>query len=113
MGRLQREPRERVDGEVRFGPASRAACSTDASSFRQVPVGVVVPRSVDAAGAAVVCRENGAPVPSRDGGTSLAGQCANAAVPAAPGTGTKVLSLASMAAAAALGAAAAIRGRLR
>ncbi len=48
----------RVDGEVRFDPGSRAAYSTDASNFRQVPIGVVLPRSVDAAAEAVaVCRE--------------------------------------------------------
>ncbi len=71
----------RVDGEVRFDEASRAAYSTDASNFRQVPIGVVVPRSVDAAVEAVaVCREFGAPVLSRGGGTSLAGECCNTAV---------------------------------
>jgi FAD/FMN-containing dehydrogenase/Fe-S oxidoreductase len=71
----------RVDGEVRFDAGSRAAYSTDASNFRQVPIGVVVPRSVDAAVEAVaVCREHAAPVLSRGGGTSLAGQCTNTAV---------------------------------
>jgi FAD/FMN-containing dehydrogenase len=70
-----------VDGEVRFDSGSRAAYSTDASNFRHVPLGVVVPRTVDAAVAAVaVCREHGAPLLSRGGGTSLAGQCTNAAV---------------------------------
>lgn len=70
-----------VDGEVRFDPGSRAAYSTDASNFRQVPIGVVVPRNVEAAAAAIaVCRQFGAPVVSRGGGTSLAGQCTNTAV---------------------------------
>jgi FAD/FMN-containing dehydrogenase/Fe-S oxidoreductase len=73
--------RERVDGEVRFDDGTRAAYSTDASNFRQVPIGVVVPRSVEAAVEAVrVCREHGLPVLSRGGGTSLAGQCTNTAV---------------------------------
>ncbi|GAA2283016.1 FAD-binding and (Fe-S)-binding domain-containing protein [Streptomyces atrovirens] len=72
---------ERVDGEVRFDAGSRAAYSTDASNFRQTPIGVVVPRTVDAAVEAVaVAREHGAPVLSRGGGTSLAGQCVNTAV---------------------------------
>jgi FAD/FMN-containing dehydrogenase/Fe-S oxidoreductase len=72
---------DRVDGEVRFDPGTRAAYSTDGSNFRQVPYGVVVPRSVDAAAAAVaVCREHDLPVVSRGGGTSLAGQCTNTAV---------------------------------
>src|SRR5438309_10842215 len=79
--KLEAALRERVDGEVRFDAGSRAAYSTDASNFRQVPIGVVVPRTVDAGAAAVaVCREHGAPLLSRGGGTSLAGQCTNAAV---------------------------------
>ncbi|NAS20802.1 FAD-binding protein [Herbidospora sp. NEAU-GS84] len=73
--------RDRVDGEIRFDPGSRAAYSTDASNFRQVPLGVVVPRTPDAGAEAVaVARDFGAPVLSRGGGTSLAGQCANTAV---------------------------------
>jgi len=78
---LERDLRDRVDGEVRFDAGTRAAYSTDASNFRQVPIGVVVPRSVEAAVDAVgVCREHGAPLLSRGGGTSLAGQCTNTAV---------------------------------
>ncbi|WP_134662384.1 MULTISPECIES: FAD-binding and (Fe-S)-binding domain-containing protein [unclassified Amycolatopsis] len=73
--------RERVEGEVRFDDGSRAAYSTDASNFRQVPLGVVVPRSPDdGVEALAVAREFGAPVLSRGGGTSLAGQCTNTAV---------------------------------
>jgi FAD/FMN-containing dehydrogenase/Fe-S oxidoreductase len=78
---LFRDLRDRVDGEVRFDAGARAAYSTDASNFRQVPIGVVLPRTVDAAAEAVaVCRGHGAPVLSRGGGTSLAGQCTNTAV---------------------------------
>lgn len=73
--------RRRVDGEVRFDAGSRGAYATDGSNYRQVPIGVVVPRTVDAAATAVaVCAEHGVPVLSRGGGTSLAGQCTNAAV---------------------------------
>ncbi|NUR06050.1 MAG: FAD-binding oxidoreductase [Nocardioidaceae bacterium] len=73
--------RERVDGEVRFDAGSRAAYSTDASNFRQVPIGVVVPRTVDDAVEAVaVCHQLGLPIVCRGGGTSLAGQCTNTAV---------------------------------
>jgi FAD/FMN-containing dehydrogenase/Fe-S oxidoreductase len=79
--RLERALRERVGGEVRFDAGSRGAYSTDASNYRQVPVGVVVPRTVeDAVEAVAVCREHGTPVVSRGGGTSLAGQACNAAV---------------------------------
>ncbi|MFL5996232.1 MAG: FAD-binding and (Fe-S)-binding domain-containing protein [Streptomyces sp.] len=78
---LERALRERVDGEVRFDAGSRAAYSTDASNFRQTPIGVVVPRTPEAAAEAVaVAREHDAPVLSRGGGTSLAGQCTNTAV---------------------------------
>jgi len=72
---------EKVDGEVRFDAGSRAAYAHDGSNYRQPPLGVVVPRTPEAAAAAVgVCAEFGAPVLSRGGGTSLAGQCCNTAV---------------------------------
>jgi FAD/FMN-containing dehydrogenase/Fe-S oxidoreductase len=81
LGELQRDLRRRVDGEVRFDAGSRGAYSTDASNYRQVPIGVVVPRTVEAGATAVaVCREHGVPVVSRGGGTSLAGQSCNVAV---------------------------------
>ena len=80
-GTLRAALEEHVDGEVRFDAGSRAAYAHDGSNYRQVPIGVVVPRSADAAVAAVaVCREAGAPVLSRGGGTSLAGQCCNEAI---------------------------------
>jgi hypothetical protein len=80
-GALERALRARVDGEVRFDAGSRAAYSTDASNYRQTPIGVVAPRSIAAAVEAVaVCRQHGAPLLSRGGGTSLAGECTNAAV---------------------------------
>ncbi len=73
--------RAQVGGEVRFDAGTRAAYSTDASNFREVPVGVVCPRTVDDAEAAVaVCRDHDVPVLSRGGGTSLAGQTTNTAV---------------------------------
>lgn len=78
---LEAALRETVDAEVRFDAGSRGAYATDGSNYRQVPVGVVVPRSVEAGAQAVeVCARFGAPVLSRGGGTSLAGQSTNAAV---------------------------------
>ncbi|MEV4754269.1 FAD-binding and (Fe-S)-binding domain-containing protein [Micromonospora sp. NPDC049559] len=78
---LAAELRAAVDGEVRFDAGSRATYSTDASNYRQVPLGVVLPRTVEAAVAAIeVCRRYGAPLVSRGGGTSLAGECTNTAV---------------------------------
>jgi FAD/FMN-containing dehydrogenase/Fe-S oxidoreductase len=73
--------RARVSGGVRFDPGTRALYATDASNYRQVPIGVVVPKTLDDVVATVaVCREFGAPVLSRGGGTSLAGECCNVAV---------------------------------
>jgi FAD/FMN-containing dehydrogenase/Fe-S oxidoreductase len=78
---LERALCERVDGEVRFDAGTRGTYSTDGSNFRQIPIGVVVPHTVEAAVETVaVCREHDAPVLSRGGGTSLAGQCTNTAV---------------------------------
>ncbi|MGM0348682.1 FAD-binding and (Fe-S)-binding domain-containing protein [Streptomyces sp. Adlamb9] len=73
--------RAEVDGEVRFDAGSRGAYATDGSNYRQVPLGVVVPRTVEAGARAVsVCARFAAPVLSRGGGTSLAGQSTNTAV---------------------------------
>ncbi len=78
---LETELKKRIEGEVRFDNGSRALYATDASNYRQVPIGVVVPKSVDDVVATVeACRHHGAPLLARGGGTSLAGQCCNAAV---------------------------------
>src|SRR5699024_98564 len=70
-----------IDAEVRFDDGSLAAYSTDASNFRQVPIGVVIPKTVDDGAAALrICRDFDVPVLSRGGGTSLAGQCTNEAI---------------------------------
>ncbi|HWN44165.1 MAG TPA: FAD-binding and (Fe-S)-binding domain-containing protein [Thermoanaerobaculia bacterium] len=81
MTTLETELRAHVRGEVRFDAGSRALYATDASNYRQVPIGIVIPRTIDDVTATVeVCRGFGAPVLSRGGGTSLAGQCCNVAV---------------------------------
>ena len=68
-------------GEVRFDSGSRALYSSDGSNYRQVPIGVVIPRdNHDVIATIATCREHGAPVLCRGGGTSLAGQCCNVAV---------------------------------
>jgi FAD/FMN-containing dehydrogenase len=54
--------RRRIAGEVRFDEGSRALYATDASNYRQVPIGVVVPKSVDDVHAAIeLCRTHQAP----------------------------------------------------
>jgi FAD/FMN-containing dehydrogenase len=78
---LARELADTIHGEVRFDIGSRALYATDGSNYRQVPIGVVVPRTIDDVIATVaVCRRHGAPVLPRGGGTSLCGQCCNVAV---------------------------------
>ncbi|MGC2369044.1 MAG: FAD-binding and (Fe-S)-binding domain-containing protein, partial [Candidatus Sulfotelmatobacter sp.] len=73
--------RSRIRGEVRFDRGSRALYATDGSNYRQVPIGVVLPRDADDVIATVaLCRDFGAPLLCRGGGTSLAGQCCNVAV---------------------------------
>ena len=80
-GELERDLESTVDGEVRFDAGSRALYATDASNYRQPPIGVVIPRSIDAVIATVAaCRKHGAPLLPRGGGTSLCGQCCNVAV---------------------------------
>jgi FAD/FMN-containing dehydrogenase/Fe-S oxidoreductase len=78
---LESELKRRVKGEVRFDRGSRALYSTDGSNYRQIPIGLVVPRDEEEVVAAVAaCRKFGAPVLPRGAGTSLAGQCCNVAV---------------------------------
>jgi len=78
---LESDLRRCMRGEVRFDRGSRALYATDGSNYRQVPIGVVIPRDADDVIAAMaVCREHRAPVLARGGGTSLAGQCCNVAV---------------------------------
>jgi FAD/FMN-containing dehydrogenase len=70
-----------IEGEVRFTTGDRALYATDASNYRQPPLGVVVPRTLDDVVKTVAaCRERGAPIVSRGGGTGLAGQTCNTAV---------------------------------
>ncbi len=78
---LEAALRRHLRGEVRFDSGSRALYSTDGSNYRQVPIGVVLPRDKeDVIATIALCREYHAPVLARGGGTSLAGQCCNAAV---------------------------------
>jgi FAD/FMN-containing dehydrogenase/Fe-S oxidoreductase len=78
---LRRELEAGVSGEVRFDRASLALYANDSSNFRQVPVGVVVPRSADDIVATHrACARHGAPIVNRGGGTSLSGETVNNAV---------------------------------
>lgn len=78
---LEEELKRTLKGEVRFDRGSRALYATDGSNYRQIPIGLVVPRNdADVVAAVAACRKYGAPVLARGAGTSLAGQCCNVAV---------------------------------
>src|SRR3954449_1659263 len=80
-GALAEALKNNVSGEVRFDAGSRALYATDGSNYRQVPIGVVIPRSIeDVVATVATCRRHGAPILSRGGGTSLTGGCCNVAV---------------------------------
>jgi FAD/FMN-containing dehydrogenase/Fe-S oxidoreductase len=73
--------RSSISGEVRFDAGSRALYATDGSNYRQVPIGVVIPKNVeDIIQTVALCRRFHAPLLPRGGGTSLAGQTCNTAV---------------------------------
>ncbi len=78
---LAAELRSVVSGEVRFDDGSRALYATDGSNYRQVPIGVVIPKTIeDVIQTVALASKYGAPILARGGGTSLAGQCCNVAV---------------------------------
>jgi FAD/FMN-containing dehydrogenase len=78
---LAHDLRTKLSGEVRFDAESRALYATDGSNYRQPPIGIVVPRSVDDIIETVkLARAYGVPILGRGCGTSLAGQCCNTAL---------------------------------
>ena len=73
--RLARRLAAEVDAEVLFDAASRGRYATDASIYQVAPVGVVVPRTEEAAIAAMaIAMEEGVAVLPRGAGTSQCGQ---------------------------------------
>lgn len=79
--RLAERLENRIQGEVHFDRGSRALYATDASLYRHLPVGVVIPRTYeDVRQTLEICRDAQVPVLSRGAGTSLAGQTCNTAV---------------------------------
>ncbi len=81
VGALEADLARAVEGEVRFDGGTRALYASDLSIYRQVPIGVVIPKNTDDVVAAVaVCRRHGAPILPRGCGSSLCGQTTNVAV---------------------------------
>ncbi len=78
---LETRLRREVEGEVMFDSASRGRYATDASIYQIMPVGVVVPRTVDAAITALqIAAEQGVAILPRGAGTSQCGQTVGAAL---------------------------------
>jgi FAD/FMN-containing dehydrogenase/Fe-S oxidoreductase len=81
VGHLKRRLEQSVRGEVRFDAGTRAMYANDSSNFRQIPLGVVIPRTPeDVVAAHRACAEFGAPIVNRGGGTSLSGETVNRAI---------------------------------
>jgi FAD/FMN-containing dehydrogenase/Fe-S oxidoreductase len=79
--RLATRLRQNIQGEVLFHPADRGRYATDASIYQVMPVGVVVPRTIEDVQAAMeLAREEGVSVLPRGGGTSQCGQTVNASL---------------------------------
>src|SRR5437762_3224543 len=73
--------RKEIEGEVMFDAASRGRYSTDASIYQVEPLGVVVPRTEEAARTALaIALESGVPVLPRGAGSSQCGQAVGAAL---------------------------------
>lgn len=78
---LKAELEASLGNAVRFDAAHQAIYASDASNYRQVPIGVVVPRSLDDLLTAVrICSAYDAPLLMRGGGTAQGGQSVNHAV---------------------------------
>jgi FAD/FMN-containing dehydrogenase/Fe-S oxidoreductase len=70
-----------VDAEVLFDAASRGRYATDASIYQLMPLGIVVPRTEEAARAAMgVASQEGIPILPRGAGSSQCGQAVGEAL---------------------------------
>ncbi|MCC6328941.1 MAG: FAD-binding oxidoreductase [Acidobacteria bacterium] len=73
--------RNSIKGEVRFSEADRGMYASDASNYRMIPLGVVLPKDpIDVEAAVAACRASGAPIHARGGGTGIPGQTVNSGV---------------------------------
>ncbi len=78
---LIRALEQALPGSAHFDAGFRAAYAADASLYRQVPIGVLTPKSeAELIAAIAICRDHGAPILMRGAGTSMCGQSVNNAV---------------------------------
>ncbi|MGI8466825.1 MAG: FAD-binding and (Fe-S)-binding domain-containing protein [Pyrinomonadaceae bacterium] len=78
VANLKKELQINVKGEVRFSDADKGMYASDASNYRMIPLGVILPESAeDVETAIAICRKYGAPIFARGGGTGIPGQTVN------------------------------------
>src|ERR1700709_2399639 len=78
FSRLEQQLRSNIPGDVFFDAFNRGRYATDASFYQMMPLGVVVPRTMDEAlRALAIARDAGRIVTPRGGGTSQCGQTVN------------------------------------
>jgi FAD/FMN-containing dehydrogenase len=78
---LSRRLRKELEAEVLFDAASRGRYSTDASIYQLTPIGIVVPRTEEAArGAIEIAAAEGVPILPRGAGSSQCGQAVGEAL---------------------------------
>ncbi len=75
---LERRLRREISGDVMFDAFSRGRYATDASIYQMMPVGVVVPGTIDDVRACIsAARDENMSILARGGGTSQCGQTVN------------------------------------
>lgn len=76
--KIEQELRQALEGEVHFEKEYRLLYATDSSNYRQLPIGVILPKNKqDIIKTVKYCNKYQLPLLTRGGGTSLAGQCCN------------------------------------
>ena len=75
---LERKLKAEISGDVMFGAFDRGRYATDASHYQMMPLGVVVPKTMEEAERTIsIARAEGVSVTARGGGTSQCGQTIN------------------------------------
>ncbi len=78
LPRLEARLRSNITGDIFFDRFNRGRYATDASFYQVMPLGVVVPRTIDEAlRTLAIARDDGRIVTPRGGGTSQCGQTVN------------------------------------